>query len=1210
MPLSPRPLIGMLALVVLGCAGGGYSTAPAIPSPASLPPPEPLPTVYNGAATLGSPMISGGLAQSALAIYTLRVDLSTYQATLTLKENREATATDDLYLLPIDSFLRADSFEVTGVDRDADSLNIGWNFSHPFPAPADPTGTPNGSTNRADLGVAASLLYLTDVPAAAGHSYFTDRIAETAYILNADSYYSPAALLDTTGLTANTFPMQKVIDEEADNRNGVSNTGNVTGNFGTDGWTRSELGAGNNGWTGFDILHQGQSTRGTVEISLTALETAGFSLDVAVLAKYNDPRGGTTGAEKKANRLPPATPDTSRFAYRMPHGVWDVSSVAFDSQDVAFFDTTISGATLTFYTTDWDARATETTEIDLADDPDPTHVALGEAGLPDFAVCIPGVLGDATVISDWDPALDVLDDDSAFGGDAATDSGQPGDELCYSKLITESITTGQTPGLYTGMARATDVEIANILDPFFVLELDGTLAPLSSGNPMPIGYAAFQVNVASTNSQPTAVVALTSPDPLNSGSSASVSITAFADAESDPLTVSVDWGDGGGFVTIISGMPSPYANQTPTGPVMMNADLVPDNINMTVRVTDGISAPVDFPVPYTLGPNRPPQITGTPALSPSSVPTPATFNMVLGSATAVDPEGDTIGLYTVNNRNADAPTSGTFMFPYAPNPSTPIANPPNSSVQFTVYATDSLHPTTAGAAYPAINGTITTGGPSVGWVYTAAVTAPGSITLDDMYSVTVDPSGNAYGLGIIPNNAGGVDFGGGLRANAATLNVYLVKIDGATGNYMWDRVFLANSSGGRPYSVETDSAGNVYALLTWNGTLLLSALGGTAVDMVSGGLQDMGIIKFNSAGTYQGFARSNDAVSASSESHPSALISGNNQGIAARGLAIDKSTDAVFCGHSPTSVGVSSTTVGGITIALNGNREPIVARFNGPAFLANGTTPAVWVSNLVLSAGATVDQRVNGLAVCGAGGNVAVSGQYTGITDFGGGSSTYVGGQDVFLVQCNAASGAYVAGSQRVFGTPGADSAPGIAADATHIYLSGAWAGAAGDILDIGAPVPTIASLGTVEGYVACFTTTGVPVWSRGQLGSGTGDHCSGGVALTGTDVFVAGLFNTTSPGAEFGYGPKVAAGSTDWTVAKFDRTTGATTGWQQIWAPPASSFDSIYGITVHAGNPIFCGRSQTGTNLDFDPGPGVVTRPMNNTDWAVVKLNGINGEF
>ncbi|MEO7995066.1 MAG: hypothetical protein ABI743_11760, partial [bacterium] len=257
---------GSLALVALGCSGGQGTdtiTPSATPGGESF---RPAASGFAGSvnAELGQPVLQQDLAQSALAIYTIDVDTATLSATSHLRQTRSAAANDDLYLLPIDSFLKPSSFLVTGVSGDANNVNITYTMTHPFPACSTPDGTPNGSTNRADLGVAGMVLILADVPAAAGNTFFTDRVANTDLVVNADAYYSPGGLLTATGGNANTFPYKTIVDEVTDNRTGVSNGGDVTGNFGADSWTRTELGTNHDGWTGMGIWHQGQTAKNSI----------------------------------------------------------------------------------------------------------------------------------------------------------------------------------------------------------------------------------------------------------------------------------------------------------------------------------------------------------------------------------------------------------------------------------------------------------------------------------------------------------------------------------------------------------------------------------------------------------------------------------------------------------------------------------------------------------------------------------------------------------------------------------------------------------------------------------------------------------------------------------------------------------------------------------------------------------------------------------
>jgi len=570
-------LAASLLLAAVGCSGGGKS--PAMPN---LPPVDgTLPQVAQTAGgSLGTPFINGDLSASALAIYTIDVDPVSLEATSRLKETRQGQANDDLYLLSIDSFLRADSFRVRALAATATTIDVTYTVEHPFPAPNNPTGTPNGSTNRADLGVAGMVMVLADAPAS-GNTYFTDRIANTALVANADAYFSPGGLLTVSG-TANTFPYRQLVDETLDPRVspwvplGVSNGGDVTGNFGSDGWTRAEFGTGNIGWTGYGVMHQGQVVANMLSLNKSALGS-GASLDVAIVAVYNDPRGGATPAQKKANRLPPASPDASLFAYRMPHGALDVASIEFLGASGPFTPNAISAVDMNFRVTDWDARATETAEADLANDASFTNVAQGEAGVPALSVCIPGVLGNASFTDDWDPGTTVQDDDSAFGGDAAQDSGVAGDGIYYTKSVTKAAGSGQVAGDYTGMVRASDVQSG------LWVGLDANLTPLTT-TPLPVTYQAFTVTMGLTCTPPSGGVVSPSGSIGCTGQNANFSIAYTGDP-----AVTYGWDFGGGT--------TPNSSSSATPSVTLGAA---GTYNGSVTIDNGCGTPVNFPFSYTV----------------------------------------------------------------------------------------------------------------------------------------------------------------------------------------------------------------------------------------------------------------------------------------------------------------------------------------------------------------------------------------------------------------------------------------------------------------------------------------------------------------------------------------------------------------------------------------------------------------------------------
>jgi len=422
----------------------------------------------------------------------LTVDLSTLTATTELLPARSTSANDDLYVLDIAKFIRPETFTVRHVELDGDELAITWRVTHPFAAPSDPEGAPS-ATNRADLGFTGMVLFRVTVPFAQTHTYFTDVICNTTLIRNADAYYRPDGLISGHASFANTFPYQAIVDETGPHgtRVGVSNNSTVSGNFGTNGWTRTKLGESRTDWTGFGVLHQGQVSERTVRVSLAAMDPSDrFSMHVALLAKYNDPRGGVSPVEKIANRLPYKPSDPLKIGYRMPHGALDCSRIETFPDLGGYEANTVSACTLRFHVTDWDARAPDTTKSDLATDPDVTRVALGEGRPPTLAVCIPGVLGDPTVIATLDPSS-LIDNDAAVGGDAGMDSGQTEDPLYFASSVPKVAGVGQAPGIYQGLVRATDPESAA-----FITELDGeSLLPLTSDQPANATYQAFEVSL-------------------------------------------------------------------------------------------------------------------------------------------------------------------------------------------------------------------------------------------------------------------------------------------------------------------------------------------------------------------------------------------------------------------------------------------------------------------------------------------------------------------------------------------------------------------------------------------------------------------------------------------------------------------------------------------------------------------------------------------
>lgn len=554
------------------------------------------------------------LAQSQIGRYTITLDPEALTGTVSLMSVRSLAANDDIYDLSITNFLRPDSLRIRSVARSATTLDLTYEVTHPFAAPSNLAG-PATAANRADLGVAGRVCFLIDVPSATGNSYFqtaatgapgvTNVIANTGTITEADGYYRPDGLLPGLTTTANTFPYLVLVDERgsAGARPGISNGGNPLGNYtpGTGGWQQDNIGTNRNGWTGYGVLHQGQSAVNTVRIALSAL-SGPLNLDTAILAKYNDPRSGANAAQKRANRLPKSPVDINAFTYRMPHGALDIERIAFLGESGSgFIANQISGSTLHFHVDDWDARAVETSEADLATDPVLGNVAAGESGPPSLAVSLPAVLG--TAVANWDNGTDLQDDDSAFGGDPEQDSGVPGDSLYYTRALTNTQTSGQSEGPATGLVMAIDPEIAADTTGWR-FALTPELAPAIPA-PAPVTFQAFTVQLNGPSAPPTASFALLGTTIL-SGNPITVQASGYSDPEGDQIEVLIDWNNDGDFND--AGESGNYLNGTGGAPVNFVSPITytwigsdPDSREVRVHYTDNSSAPVVHPnLPFTV----------------------------------------------------------------------------------------------------------------------------------------------------------------------------------------------------------------------------------------------------------------------------------------------------------------------------------------------------------------------------------------------------------------------------------------------------------------------------------------------------------------------------------------------------------------------------------------------------------------------------------
>ncbi|HYE80416.1 MAG TPA: hypothetical protein VEI97_20780 [bacterium] len=484
MPI-PRPALLLALALAVGCQ---QSKDPLAPAPAAGPGPVPQ----------GRMATAGDLTLQGIVLGRLEVDPGALSASFEPEAGRSGQVgdTEQVYDLSIGQYLKPTTFHVTGVGRTDKTFTITYGITHPFPAPN--LAKPASASNRADLSFAGRVLFLADVASPASNTYFANVVANTSYVLNADGYVKPGGMLDTPGMTANTFPFKVIADQALDTITSTTTGAKIDrgllpgpGNYHlTIGWQRDTMGTTADRWAGFSVLHQGQTAGNSLDLDLDALGQTPTSFDIAILIKYVDPRGGTTTSQKLRNRLPANPADITKFVYRHPHGSMDVEKVEWLGEGGGFLANQLSSSEFRLRVRDWDARASVTTKADLADDPVASKIAPEEWGDPTLSVCIPGITGDSS--SELTLGNAAADDDSAFGGDADADTGWAGDELFFRESVSKLVLSGQTAGNYTGLIRVQDPEAAT--DPAWHWHLTPEQVPLQPGeNPFTVTYQRIRV---------------------------------------------------------------------------------------------------------------------------------------------------------------------------------------------------------------------------------------------------------------------------------------------------------------------------------------------------------------------------------------------------------------------------------------------------------------------------------------------------------------------------------------------------------------------------------------------------------------------------------------------------------------------------------------------------------------------------------------------
>ena len=170
--------------------------------------------------------------------------------------------------------------------------------------------------------------------------------------------------------------------------------------------------------------------------------------------------------------------------------------------------------------------------------------------------------------------------------------------------------------------------------------------------------------------------------------------------------------------------------------------------------------------------------------------------------------------------------------------------------------------------------------------------------------------------------------------------------------------------------------------------------------------------------------------------------------------------------------------------------------------------------------GSSDDERGIGVAV-DASGIVYVTGNFKDIVDFGGVPLTSTGGSDIFVASFTS-TGTHR--WSRRFGSLFDEGGFGAAVDVGgNVYVTGFFEAT----VDFGGG--PLSSVGSDDIFVASFTSSGAPRWSRG-FGSLPDDEGQSVAVDASGNVYVTGFFSRT---VDFGEGPLNSAGSMDIFLVK-----------------------------------------------------------------------------